>query len=157
MRIGLGYDAHQFKEGRRLVLGGVVIPYKYGLSGHSDADVLIHSIIDSLLGSLKLGDIGKWFPDTEPEYKDAESLCLLKTTYQKIVELGYVLVNCDSVIIAQEPKLMNYIPLMCENISSALNIDKEMVSIKSTTTEGMGFEGRKEGIAAQTVCLLEKR
>ena len=157
MRIGLGYDAHQFKEGRRLVLGGVVIPYKYGLSGHSDADVLIHSIIDSLLGSLNLGDIGKWFPDTEPEYKDAESLCLLKTTYKKIVELGYVLVNCDSVIIAQEPKLMNYIPLMCENISSALNIDKEMVSIKSTTTEGMGFEGRKEGIAAQTVCLLEKR
>jgi len=157
MRIGLGYDAHQFKEGRRLVLGGVVIPYKYGLTGHSDADVLIHSIIDSLLGSLNLGDIGKWFPDTEPEYKDAESLCLLKTTYKKIVELGYVLVNCDSVIIAQEPKLMNYIPLMCENISSALNIDKEMVSIKSTTTEGMGFEGRKEGIAAQTVCLLEKR
>lgn len=157
MRIGLGYDAHQFKEGRRLVLGGVVIPYKYGLSGHSDADVLIHSIIDSLLGSLNLGDIGKWFPDTEPEYKDAESLCLLKTTYKKIVELGYVLVNCDSVIIAQEPKLMNFIPLMCENISSALNIDKEMVSIKSTTTEGMGFEGRKEGIAAQTVCLLEKR
>lgn len=156
MRIGIGYDAHRFQRGRALILGGITIPYHYGLAGHSDADVLTHSIIDALLGALKLGDIGSWFPNTDNQYKDADSIELLLFTYQKIQESGYQLVNSDSVVIAQEPKLNDYIPLICDNIASALNTQKGNVSIKATTTERMGFEGRKEGMAAQTVCLLEE-
>src|SRR6056297_476540 len=157
MRIGIGYDAHRFQIGRELLLGGIVIPYKVGLSGHSDADVLIHSIIDALLGASSLGDIGKWFPDTDQKYKDANSINLLKITHQMITESGYRIINSDSVVIAEEPKLKDYILLICERLSSVLDIQKECISVKATTTEGMGFTGNKEGIAAQTVCLLEKR
>ena len=157
MRIGIGYDAHRFQIGRELLLGGIVIPYKYGLSGHSDADVLIHSIIDALLGASNLGDIGKWFPDTDHQFKNANSINLLKVTHQMITESGYQVINTDSVIVAEEPKLKDYIPLMCEKLSLILNIQKDSISVKATTTEGMGFTGKKEGIAAQTVCLLEQR
>jgi len=157
MRIGIGYDAHRFQSDRPLILGGVVIPYYYGLSGHSDADVLTHSIIDSLFGALNLGDIGTWFPDSDEKYRNANSLNLLKVTYKKIIESGYVLVNLDSVVIAQEPKLKEYIPLIHAKLSTVLKTEKDGISVKATTTEGMGFEGRKEGIAAQTVCLLEKK
>ena len=157
MRIGIGYDAHRFQSDRPLILGGVVIPYHYGLSGHSDADVLTHSIIDSFFGALNLGDIGTWFPDSDEKYRNANSLNLLKVTYKKIIELGYVLVNLDSVVIAQEPKLKEYIPLIHAKLSTVLKTEKDGISVKATTTEGMGFEGRKEGITAQTVCLLEKK
>src|SRR6056297_1693359 len=156
MRIGIGYDAHRFQSDRPLILGGIVIPYHYGLSGHSDADVLTHSIIDALLGALNLGDIGTWFPDTDEKYRNTNSLNLLKVTYQKIIESGYVLVNSDSVVIAQEPKLKEYFPLICSKLSTVLNTKKNDISVKATTTEGLGFEGRKEGIVAQTICLLRK-
>lgn len=157
MRVGIGYDAHRFEIGRPLILGGVVVPYKYGLSGHSDADVLTHSFIDAILGALSLGDIGLWFPDTDQNYQGANSIELLKITYEKILESGYKLSNSDSVIIAQEPKLQDFISPIRRQLSSSLNIESDYISLKATTTEGMGFEGRKEGIAAQTVCLLEKR
>jgi len=156
MKIGIGYDAHRFQIGRPLILGGVVVPYKFGLSGHSDADVLTHSFIDAILGALNLGDIGLWFPDTDQRYKGANSIELLKIAYKKILDSGYMLSNSDSVIIAQEPKLKEYIPLIRQKISSSLKIESDYISLKATTTEGMGFEGRKEGIASQTVCLLEK-
>ncbi len=157
MRIGIGYDAHRFQVGRPLILGGINIPYKFGLSGHSDADVLTHSFIDALLGALNLGDIGSWFPDSDQKYKGANSIELLKYTYMKVFESGYSLINSDSVIIAQEPKLLEYIPLICQKLSLALNTQTNYISVKATTTEGMGFEGRKEGIAAQTVCLLDRK
>ncbi len=155
MRIGIGYDAHRFQPGRPLVLGGIVIPYKYGLSGHSDADVLIHSMIDAMLGAANMGDIGMRFPDTDQRYKGIDSKQLLKTAYQMIQKAGFCIINIDSVVIAEEPKLKDYISSMCEKIASVLMISKELISIKATTTEGMGFEGRKEGISAQSVCLLE--
>jgi len=157
MRIGIGYDAHKFKEGRSLILGGVIIPYHYGLAGHSDADVLTHSMIDALLGALSMGDIGTWFPNTDEKYAGADSIELLKFTYKNILNSGYILTNSDSVIIAQEPQLQDYLPLIRKKISLALNTQKDSISVKATTTEGMGFEGRKEGIVAQTVCLLEKK
>lgn len=157
MRIGIGYDAHKFQVGRPLILGGVIIPYQFGLVGHSDADVLIHSMIDAFLGALNMGDIGTWFPNNDEKYAGADSIELLKFVYKKILHSGYSLTNSDSVIIAQEPKLTDYIPLIREKLSLALNTQKESISIKATTTEGMGFEGRKEGIVAQTVCLLEKK
>lgn len=155
MRIGIGYDAHRFQPGRPLVLGGIIIPYKYGLSGHSDADVLIHSMIDAMLGAANMGDIGMWFPDTDQRYTGIDSKGLLKTAYQMIQKAGYCIINIDSVVIAEEPKLKDYISSMSEKIASVLMIRKELISIKATTTEGMGFEGRKEGISAQSVCLLE--
>ncbi|HPF16041.1 MAG TPA: 2-C-methyl-D-erythritol 2,4-cyclodiphosphate synthase [Thermotogota bacterium] len=157
MRIGIGYDAHRFQLGRPLILGGIVIPYEYGLSGHSDADVLIHSMIDALLGAANLGDIGKRFPDTDQRYKGIDSKLLLKMADQMIQQVGFSIMNIDSVIIAEEPKLKDYISSMSEKIASVLMIDKELISIKATTTEGMGFEGKKEGISAQSVCLLEKK
>ncbi len=157
MRIGIGYDAHKFQIGRPLVLGGVIIPYKYGLAGHSDADVLIHSMIDAFLGALSMGDIGTWFPDNDEKYIDANSIELLKFIYNKILDSGYILTNSDSVITAQEPKIQDYIPFIRDKLSLVLNTQKNNISVKATTTEGMGFEGRKEGIAAQTVCLLEKK
>ncbi len=156
MRIGIGYDAHKFIKGRALILGGVKIPYDFGLKGHSDADVLVHSIIDALLGACGLGDIGRWFPDSDKRYENIDSLKLLEKTRQMIVEKGYKIINTDSVIIAQEPKLQDYIELMRERVSQALLIEKTLVNIKATTTEGMGFEGKKEGIASKSVCLLEK-
>jgi 2-C-methyl-D-erythritol 2,4-cyclodiphosphate synthase len=156
MRIGIGYDAHRLVKGRKLVLGGVEIPYEKGLLGHSDADVLVHAINDALLGAAALGDIGVHFPDTDPEYKNIRSILLLKRVGEMLKREGFGVVNIDSVICAERPKLSPYIDKMRENIAQALNISKDKVSIKATTTEGMGFEGRGEGISAQAVCLIKK-
>jgi 2-C-methyl-D-erythritol 2,4-cyclodiphosphate synthase len=156
MRVGIGYDAHRLVKGRKLVLGGVEIPYEKGLLGHSDADVLVHAINDALLGAAALGDIGVHFPDTDPEYKNIRSILLLKRVGEMLKREGFGVVNIDSVICAERPKLSPYIDKMRENIAQALNISKDKVSIKATTTEGMGFEGRGEGISAQAVCLIKK-
>lgn len=155
MRIGHGYDVHKLVEGRKLILGGVEIPHTVGLLGHSDADVLLHAIMDSLLGASALGDIGKLFPDTDERYKGADSLALLKEVVRVLGENGYKIVNIDSTVIAQSPKLKDYIVSMRENIASACNIDVDLVSVKATTEEHLGFTGRKEGISAHSVCLIE--
>ena len=156
MRIGIGYDVHQLVEGRKLVLGGVSIPFEKGLLGHSDADVLVHAINDALLGACALGDIGKHFPDTDPAYKDISSIKLLKRVKDLLSVHGYKVVNIDSVICAERPKLAPYIDEMRKNIAATLSIAVEQVSVKATTTEGLGFEGKGEGISAQAVCLIEK-
>ena len=155
MRIGQGYDVHKLVEGRKLILGGVEIPHNVGLLGHSDADVLLHAIMDSLLGASALGDIGKLFPDTDERYKGADSLALLKEVVRVLGENGYKIVNIDSTVIAQSPKLKDYIVKMRENIACACNIDVDRVSVKATTEEHLGFTGRKEGISAHSVCLIE--
>lgn len=155
MRIGQGYDVHKLVEGRKLILGGVEIPHTVGLLGHSDADVLLHAIMDSLLGASALGDIGKLFPDTDERYKGADSLALLKEVVRVLGEKGYKIVNIDSTVIAQSPKLKDYIVKMRENIACACNIDVDRVSVKATTEEYLGFTGRKEGISAHSVCLIE--
>ena len=155
MRIGHGYDVHRFAEGRRLILGGVEILYEKGLLGHSDADVLLHAIADSLLGAAALGDIGKLFPDSDEKYKGADSLVLLQIVAVRLREAGYRVVNVDSTVIAQAPKLAPYIAAMRENIARALSVDADAVSVKATTEEGLGFSGRKEGIAAHAVCLID--
>lgn len=155
MRVGHGYDVHKLVEGRKLILGGVEIPHTVGLLGHSDADVLLHAIMDSLLGASSLGDIGKLFPDTDERYKGADSLALLKEVVRVLGENGYKIVNIDSTVIAQSPKLKDYIVKMRENIASACNIDVDRVSVKATTEEHLGFTGRKEGISAHSVCLIE--
>ena len=155
MRVGHGYDVHKLVEGRKLILGGVEIPHTVGLLGHSDADVLLHAIMDSLLGASALGDIGKLFPDTDERYKGADSLALLKEVVRVLDEKGYKIVNIDSTVIAQSPKLKDYIVKMRENIASACNIDVDCVSVKATTEEHLGFTGRKEGISAHSVCLIE--
>ena len=157
MRIGHGYDVHRFAENRALILGGVNIPYEYGLLGHSDADVLLHAVMDALLGAAALRDIGFHFPDNDPRYKDASSLALLGCVAEKIAEKGYALGNLDVTVIAQAPKLAPHIPLMRENIAAQLSVDIDRVNIKATTEEGLGFTGRKEGIACHAVCLLEIR
>jgi 2-C-methyl-D-erythritol 2,4-cyclodiphosphate synthase len=154
MRIGIGYDSHRLVEGRRLILGGVEIPYNKGLKGHSDADVLCHAIIDSIIGALGLGDIGSHFPDTESRWKDASSIELLARSVKLMKEHGFKLLWIDSVIVAEMPRLEKYIEKMKENISDA-GIEPGSVNIKATTNEGMGFIGRAEGIAAQAVCLLK--
>ena len=156
MRIGNGYDVHALKEGRKLILGGVEIPHSMGLDGHSDADVLIHAIMDALLGAASCGDIGKLFPDNDDKYKGIGSILLLKEVKKAIEKKGFSVVNTDSVIIAQSPKLAPYIEEMRKNIAEALETDVENVSIKATTTEHLGFEGRKEGIAAMSVCLINR-
>lgn len=156
MRIGHGYDVHRFAEGRKLILGGVEILYDKGLLGHSDADVLLHAIADSLLGAAALGDIGKLFPDSDEKYKGADSLVLLCEVERHLREAGYRVVNVDSTVIAQAPKLAPHIERMRENIARALNVDKDAVSVKATTEEGLGFSGRKEGIAAHAVCLIDR-
>ena len=155
MRVGHGYDVHKLVEWRKLILGGVEIPHTVGLLGHSDADVLLHAIMDSLLGASALGDIGKLFPDTDERYKGADSLALLKEVVRVLNENGYKIVNIDSTVIAQSPKLKDYIVKMRENIASACNIDVDCVSVKATTEEHLGFTGRKEGISAHSVCLIE--
>ena len=155
MRIGIGYDCHRLVEGRRLVIGGVYIPYKKGLSGYSDADVLCHAIIDSVIGALGLGDIGKHFPDTDPEWKDISSIELLKRTVEFAKVDGFEFLWLDTVIIAEEPKLSPYIESMRESISKA-GIPSRLINIKAKTNEGMGFIGKGEGIAAYAVCLLKK-
>ena len=157
MRIGLGYDVHKFIEGRDLIIGGVNIPYEKGLLGHSDADVLIHAIIDSMLGALALGDIGKHFPDTDERYKDADSIKLLKFVNDLISEKGYEINNIDSIIIAQSPKMAPHIEEMRKNIAKVLNTDIDNISVKATTEEGLGFTGTKQGISAQSICLLNKK
>ncbi|AVD36571.1 2-C-methyl-D-erythritol 2,4-cyclodiphosphate synthase [Clostridioides difficile] len=154
MRIGLGYDVHKLTEDRKLIIGGVEIPHDKGLLGHSDADVLIHAIMDSILGALALGDIGKHFPDTDEEYKGADSMKLLEHVYNLITSKGYKIGNIDSTIIAQSPKMAPYIENMRSNISKVLNTDIDNINIKATTEEGLGFTGAKQGIASQSICLL---
>lgn len=154
MRIGLGYDVHRLVENRELFMGGVKIPYSKGLLGHSDADVLIHSIMDSLLGAAGLGDIGKHFPDTDEKYKGISSIKLLEHVSALLQSNNYKVGNIDATIIAQKPKMAPYIPDMIKTISHALKIDENKVNIKATTEEGLGFTGREEGIAAQSICLL---
>ncbi len=153
-RIGTGYDVHRLVKERPLILGGVNIPHKTGLLGHSDSDVLIHAIMDSLLGALAKGDIGKLFPDTDSKFKDISSLVLLKEVVKVIKEENYKVNNIDSTIIAQKPKLSPYINQMRQNIAEILNINLDQISIKATTEEKLGFTGKEEGIAAQAVCLL---
>lgn len=155
MRIGTGYDVHRLEEGLPLWIGGVHIEHSHGLVGHSDADVLLHAICDALLGAAALGDIGKHFPDTDPQYKGISSLKLLSHVGRLLKEHGYCVGNIDSTIVAQRPKMAPHIAQMRQNIADTLGIDLEQVSVKATTTEHLGFEGRKEGISAQAVALLE--
>lgn len=155
MRIGQGYDVHRLVEGRKLIIGGVEIPYEKGLLGHSDADVLTHAIMDALLGAIGAGDIGVHFPDNNQQYKDANSLLLLKQVLDLVAAKGYRIVNIDATIIAQKPKMINFIPQMRQKIAAIAIISVEQINIKATTTEGMGFAGRGEGIAAQAVVLLQ--
>ena len=157
MRIGLGYDVHKLVEGRPLIMGGVNIPHEKGLLGHSDADVLIHAIMDGMLGALALGDIGKHFPDTDEEYKGADSMKLLKCVNDLINEKGYVVNNIDSIIIAQAPKMAPHIQSMRKNIADVLNTSIDNISVKATTEEGLGFTGTKQAISAQSICLLNKK
>ena len=156
MRIGSGYDVHKLVENRDLILGGVNIPYEKGLLGHSDADVLLHAIMDALLGAAALGDIGGHFPDTDPAYKGADSKKLLSRVWDLISQKEYCIMNIDATVIAQRPKLKPYIPEMRKNIAEILHIDIDQVNVKATTEEGLGFTGAGEGIAASAVCLLEK-
>ena len=151
----MGYDVHKLVEGRDMIIGGVLIPYEKGLLGHSDADVLVHAIMDAFLGAAAEGDIGKHFPDSDPKYKGIDSIILLKHVGRLLSEKGYRINNIDSIIIAQAPKFAPHIEDMRNNIASALNIDKDFVSIKATTEEGLGFTGKKEGIAASAVAILE--
>lgn len=154
MRIGHGYDVHKFAKDRKLILGGVEIPFELGLLGHSDADVLLHAISDALLGAAALGDIGLLFPDTDPQYEGADSIQLLREVCRKVREAGFEIENVDATVLAQQPKLRPYIDDMRAMISAALGLDIDCVSVKATTEEGLGFTGRKEGIAAHAVCLL---
>ena len=156
IRVGHGYDVHQLTEGRKLILGGVDIPHEKGLLGHSDADVLVHAIMDSLLGAAALGDIGTHFPDTDEKYKGADSLVLLKHVCTLISEKGYTVSNIDATVIAQAPKLKPFIPQMKQNIAAVMNIDQDCINIKATTEEKLGFTGRKEGISAHCVSLIFK-
>ena len=155
MRIGIGYDVHKLVEDRALILGGENIPYEKGLLGHSDADVLLHAIMDALLGAAALGDIGKHFPDTDKRYSGISSILLLKNVCELLESKNYRVVNIDSVIIAQKPKMAPYIEQMRLNIANALKLDIDYVSVKATTEEGLGFTGRSEGISTQSVCLIE--
>ena len=156
MRIGHGYDVHRLVEGRDLILGGVKIPYEKGLLGHSDADVLLHAVSDALLGAAGLGDIGRHFPDTDPQYTGADSLELLRQVYRKISEKGYRVGNIDVTMIAQKPKLKDYIPQMQANIAAAVGTAPDRVNVKATTEEKLGFTGTGEGMACHAVCLLEE-
>ncbi|MBQ8434556.1 MAG: 2-C-methyl-D-erythritol 2,4-cyclodiphosphate synthase [Oscillospiraceae bacterium] len=156
IRIGHGYDVHRLCENRKLILGGVDIPYEKGLLGHSDADVLVHAVMDSLLGALALGDIGKHFPDTDPQYSGADSIVLLKHVYELIKKNGYVLGNIDATILAQKPKLSPFIDRMRKNVADAVGCDISQISIKATTEEKLGFTGEGLGISAHCVALLQK-
>lgn len=155
MRIGNGYDVHAFAEGRKLILGGVEIPHLRGLLGHSDADVLVHAVMDALLGAAALGDIGQHFPDSSDEFKGISSHLLLERVADLLKEKGYEIENIDSIVVAQKPKVAKFIPDMRKNIAGILGIDIEKVNVKATTTEKLGFEGREEGISSYAVCLLK--
>lgn len=156
MRIGYGFDIHQLVENRKLILGGLEIPFEKGLLGHSDADVLLHAITDALLGALALGDIGQHFPDTDPQHKNADSRKLLKYCYNLVKEKGYMLSNLDATIVAQRPKLMPHLPKIISLIAADLEVDENQVSVKATTSEKLGFVGREEGISATAVVLVQK-
>lgn len=155
MRIGMGYDVHKLVEGRKLIMGGIEIPYEKGLLGHSDADVLLHAIMDSLLGGAALGDIGKHFPDTDERYNGISSILLLKEVGRLVKEKNYEIENIDSTIIAQRPKMAPHISAMVKNIADALEISIDRINVKATTEEGLGFTGRGEGISSQSICLLK--
>ncbi len=157
MRIGHGYDVHKLVEGRKCIIGGVDIPSELGLLGHSDADVLLHAISDAVLGAAAMGDIGHLFPDTDDKWKGADSLKLLEEVVKQVSERGYKIINIDSTILAQVPKMAPYILDMRKNIAKACNVDVDLVSVKATTEEGLGFTGAKQGIAAHAVCLIENK
>ena len=157
MRIGMGYDVHKLVEDRKLIIGGVEIPFEKGLLGHSDADVLLHAIMDSLLGECALGDIGKHFPDTDPKYKGISSIKLLEETGMLILQKGYSINNIDATIIAQKPKMSPHIELMRKNIAAALNIDIDQINIKATTEEGLGFTGEMLGISSQSIASVNRK
>lgn len=157
LRIGQGFDVHQLTEGRPLIIGGIEIPYEKGLLGHSDADVLLHTVADACLGAIAAGDIGKHFPDTDPEFKDADSAKLLQHVWQLVKDKGYALGNIDCTIIAQKPKMAPYIDQMRERIADLLEADISQVNVKATTTEQLGFTGRGEGIASQATVLIQKK
>lgn len=157
MRIGMGYDVHRLVAGRKLILGGVEVPHSEGLDGHSDADVLLHAIKDALLGAAALGDIGRHFPDTDMRYKGASSLKLLERVREILAEHGYVVNNVDATIVAEKPKLAPHIPQMNERIAAALQVELDQVNVKATTTEGLGFTGQKEGMAAYAVATIVKQ
>ena len=154
MRVGMGYDVHKLVEGRDLIIGGVKIPHTLGLLGHSDADVLLHAIMDALLGAAALGDIGKHFPDTDPKYKGISSIRLLEHVAELITEKGYIVENIDATIIAQKPKMRPHIEKMEENIAQALKVDVSQVNVKATTEEGLGFTGSEDGISSQAICAI---
>ena len=156
MRIGHGYDVHRLVEGRKLILGGVDVPFERGLLGHSDADVLAHAVMDALLGAAALGDIGKLFPDSDPAYEGADSLALLRRVSELLGENGYRIGNVDATVLAQRPRLAPHIPLMRERLAAAMGVDPGRVSVKATTEEGLGFTGAGEGIAAHAVALVEE-
>lgn len=156
MRVGMGYDVHRLTVGRKLIMGGVEIPYEKGLLGHSDADVLVHAVMDALLGAAALGDIGKHFPDTDAEYEGVSSIRLLEHVGSILEENGYVIENIDATIIAQRPKMRPYIDQMRENMAKALGIETDQVSVKATTEEGLGFTGTGEGISSHAICAIEK-
>lgn len=156
MRIGSGYDVHRLAEGRKLILGGVEIPYEKGLLGHSDADVLVHAVMDALLGAAAMGDIGRHFPDNDEQYKNISSLLLLEKVSLLLKERGYNTINIDTTVIAQRPKLAPYIEQMVKNMADVLGVPCDSINVKATTEEGLGFTGSGEGIAAQAVCLIEK-
>lgn len=156
IRVGQGYDVHRFNDGEYIILGGVTIPYEKGLEAHSDGDVVLHALADAILGAAALGDIGKHFPDTDPEFKGADSRVLLRHVYKIVQEKGYQLINADVTIIAQAPKMLPHVPAMRANIAADLQVDIDFINVKATTTEKLGFEGRKEGIAVQAVVLIEK-
>lgn len=155
MRVGIGYDVHQLIAGRKLWLGGVEVPHSKGLLGHSDADVLIHAICDALLGAAALGDIGKHFPDKDPQYKDIDSKILLRKCGELLEKKGYFIINIDSIVVAQQPKVGPFIPQMRQVMADILNIDIDQISVKATTTERLGFEGREEGISSQAIVLID--
>jgi len=155
MRIGHGYDAHRFAENRKCIICGVEIPFEFGLAGHSDADVAVHALMDALLGAAALGDIGQMFPDTDEKWRGADSLKLLSAVISHLMDAGYKFGNCDITIVAQKPKMKNYIPEMRKNIASVIGCDIDRISVKATTEEGMGFTGRVEGIASHAVVLIE--
>lgn len=156
MRVGFGYDVHPFVEKRPLFLGGIQVPYLFGLQGHSDADVLLHAICDALLGAVAEGDIGRHFPDTDPQYRDIRSTILLKRVMTKVKEKGFRVINIDATIVAEKPKLSEFIPRMVKEIEGVLEIEPGRINVKATTSEGLGFIGREEGIAVYAVALLEE-
>jgi 2-C-methyl-D-erythritol 2,4-cyclodiphosphate synthase len=157
MRIGIGYDVHRLVRNRKLVIGGVVVPYSWGLLGHSDADVLCHAVIDAILGAAGMGDIGRHFPDTDPSFKDADSIGLLSAAYEMVKGRGFEIHNVDAVVIAEAPKLSPFITSMVQSIARALETTPDRVNVKATTTEGLGFEGKKKGIAAWAAVILDEK